>query len=138
MPKLNAIRITSVIIIIFSAYFYHLTLRFPAGAAMLPRGLLILLALCAVGLLVRSIMGKGGNESLGIKNYGRLLMGTSLLVLYILGINAIGYYIASSLFVILVTLLLGYRKWHYIAIAAIGFSVAVYVVFEYALKIPMP
>ncbi len=138
MPKLNALRVFSLAAIVFSAWFYTLTLKFPRGAAILPRALLILLAACAAGLLIRSCLGEHANESLGIKNRGRVLMGAVLFVLYVAGIYAVGYYLASLAFIVVLSGFLAYRKFLFMAVAALGYPLSIYVVFQIFLKIPMP
>ncbi|MCL2001112.1 MAG: tripartite tricarboxylate transporter TctB family protein [Planctomycetes bacterium] len=138
MPKLNALRVMTIASVAFSVWFYYLTLSYPRDAAMLPRGLLILFAACAAALFIRSCLGDNANERLGLKHPKRLLAGVAAAILYIAGVFALGYYLASALFIITLAVLLRYRNTVFIAIAAIFFPLSIYVVFQIFLKVPMP
>ena len=138
MSKFSAIRIASAGVIAIAVYAYYLTLGYPWGAAILPRILLVLLILCAGGLLYRGPGPDGVGQTMGMKNGGRVLLGSVLCIGYVLGIHGLGYYLASFLFVIVLALVLRYRKPLYIAIASIGYPLAIYAIFEMMLKIPMP
>lgn len=132
MPKLNAMRIVAILLLGLCGYFYYRTLDYPRGAAILPEALLFLLALCSIGLMIRS------GEKLEIKHPGRVLAGTGVCLLYMLAIVFIGYYAASAGIVVVMALILRYRKIPHIVIAAVGYPLAIYVIFEMLLKIPMP
>lgn len=136
MPKLTTMRIVSLFVIAIAGYAFYLTLGYPRGAAMLPRALLILLAICAATLIVRRPDGQG--ETLGIKHRARVLLGAALCIGYVLAIHGIGYYAASVVFVIVLAAVLRYRKYHWVAVTAIGYPLTIYLIFEYFLKIPMP
>lgn len=132
MPKLNAMRIVALFLLALSGYFYYLTLGYPRGAAILPEALLVLLALCSIGLMIRP--GSG----LDIKNPGRVLLGTGLFLAYMAAIFLVGYYAASTGIVVVMALVLRYRKIPHIIVAAAGYPLTIYIVFEMLLKIPMP
>ncbi|MCC8189860.1 MAG: tripartite tricarboxylate transporter TctB family protein [Planctomycetes bacterium] len=138
MRTVSTIRIVAVVVIAIAGYAFYLTLGYPRGAAILPRALTVLLALCAAALLVRGPGPDGVGRSLGIKHHGRVLFGAGLCVGYVAGIHVLGYYLASAVFVVALSQVLRYRKWAYVAATAIGYPLAIYLVFEYLLKIPMP
>lgn len=138
MSAFNATRATAVVVIVFCGFAYYLTLGYPRDAALLPRGLLIVLAVCAAALFVRSYAGNGKKDSFVLKNPRQLCIGAALAAAYVALIHVLGYYLASLLFIVAVTWLVGFRRPLLAGAVGILYSLGIYVAFEYLLKIPMP
>jgi hypothetical protein len=68
----------------------------------------------------------------------RLVTLAMLSLLYALGMEAIGFFTSTILFIPLAGLALGYRSWRGLAIATVGFIAVLYAVFGLLLQTPLP
>lgn len=136
MFTLTATRVTAACAFIGCAIGYAVTLTYPTGAARLPEGLLILMGLCSVILFLRK--PAGDEKPFLIKNPRSFLIGTALSFAYVTAIYVIGYYAASILFIVSLACSLRYKKRFVLVAVACLYALAIYVSFQFLLKIPMP
>ena len=118
----------------------------PAGAAMLPRAALWALSLLSVALLVRGVRARwiaasadaDGDVQPFMENPGRLLLGILAMALYIAGIEIVGFYISTAIFIPVTALVLGARNRLSIFMAGAGFLLFCYAVFSVLFERVLP
>lgn len=76
--------------------------------------------------------------NLVLRQKRQVLSCTGLAILYVLSIPYLGYYISSALFILAISLVLQFRSKLIPIIVAVAFPLAIYLVFEILLKIPVP
>ncbi|GIN14229.1 hypothetical protein J26TS2_40960 [Shouchella clausii] len=72
------------------------------------------------------------------KEVWMLLTVMGLILIYITVLEVLGFVIMTTLFILVCSRFLGYRKWLVNAITSIAFSVGVYWLFNYGLAIRLP
>tara|TARA_R110002110_G_scaffold138271_6_gene323927 strand:+ start:9286 stop:9795 length:510 start_codon:yes stop_codon:yes gene_type:complete len=118
----------------------------PAGAAMLPHAALWALSLLSVALLVRGVRARwiaasadaDGDVQPFMENPGRLLLGILAMALYIAGIEIVGFYISTAIFIPVTALVLGARNRLSIFMAGAGFLLFCYAVFSVLFERVLP
>mgnify|MGYP003149103657 FL=1 len=118
----------------------------PAGAAMLPHAALWALCLLSVALMIRGIRTRwvaGTADDAGevqpfMENPGRLLLGIVAMALYIAGIEIVGFYISTALFIPVTAFVLGARNKMSIFMAGAGFVLFCYAVFSVLFERVLP
>lgn len=68
----------------------------------------------------------------------KFLVLVPLLVLYVLSLDWFDYSISTFVFVLIIMLMIDLKNYKRAIIASLGFVIAIYVVFDYLLRIPMP
>lgn len=105
------------------------------GAAGYPRLLAGIMLALAVGLGFQ----RGTGEAMPTRRDGlRVLAAVGLLVLYYLTINALGYILSTSIFVLGMMLVMGIRKVWLLILMPLAFSILVFVVFYTLFGVPLP
>jgi len=135
--------VTGAVFFVISAGLLVNSIGLPAGAALLPRAALSALMLLSLLLSARGLRDKlaqrgDGKLSPFIQAPGRLLIGVLAMALYILGIETVGFYPATAIFVPATAYALGARKHLSIFLAGIGFLIFAYVVFDILFERVMP
>ncbi len=130
--------------IILSVYVYYLTLGFEVGKlsgsvgpATVPRLWAILLFLFSAALLYKKIKHPQKQEKKNrnsIKTFGLIL----LMTFYFLGMNYIGFYIATGIFLPAGILWMNYRNYIVITLTTAGFLLLSYYVIQIILQVPLP
>ncbi|MEQ8710339.1 MAG: tripartite tricarboxylate transporter TctB family protein [Rhodospirillales bacterium] len=118
----------------------------PAGAAMLPHAALWALSLLSVALMIRGIRARWMTASADdgeevqpfMENPRRLLLGILAMALYIVGIETVGFYISTALFIPLTAFVLGARNRLAIGMAGAGFVLFCYAVFSVLFERVLP
>ena len=115
----------------------------PTGVAMLPLWVLGTLFVLSCIMIVRGILNivpaQNGSKAIPfIVAPKRLAIGIIAMALYIIGIEVIGFYVTTALFIPLSALALGFRNFKLIAITTIGFLGFVYVVFSLIFERVLP
>lgn len=117
---------------------YVLAGRYPAAAAVFPRVVAVIMFLASVLLFVRTILrpvrvedSEGGMEL-------SVAVTIMLTFVYVFSIQFLGFFIASALFVPLVTWLLGYRRPILIAVVTAVFIGLLYLIFIRLVRTPLP
>lgn len=93
-----------------------------------PRLLLILLAIAAVFLILRSVIRSPGPAEAD-PAWGRLSAAAAVVAAYFVVFNEIGFVISSLLFLPLFSILLGYRRYFVTAVVAILLVIALWYLF---------
>lgn len=138
MAILNTTRVTAVVIMAFSAAVYHTASNYPREAALLPEGLAIILAICAAAMLIKSFFPGTKTDSFRLKNPRQFCLGAVLMAGYVVMIYVAGYYLASLLFIAVLTWAVGFKKPVLACAVGVLYGAGIYLAFEYLLKIPMP
>ena len=68
----------------------------------------------------------------------RFLILIPLLVLYVFSLDWLDYRISTFVFVLIIMLMIDMKNYKRAIVASLGFVIAIYVVFDYLLRIPMP
>jgi hypothetical protein len=110
------------------------TRSMPTGVAMLPLCALGTLLILSFILIIRGIVSaRQGKDSTEVRPFivapKRLATGIAAMALYILGIEVIGFYLTTALFMPLTAFALGTRNIRAIAIASISYLGFIYVIF---------
>ena len=105
----------------------------PISASFFPRFILISLIVCCSWLAIRSKM-----EPVPFPAPKYVLIGAIQIVCYVLLIIPIGYFIVTPVFLFVFPASIGYRKWKWLTILAVGGTVFAYVVFLKILGVPLP
>jgi putative tricarboxylic transport membrane protein len=150
---------SSLVLILFSLTFLVYTTRYPLddranpGPAVFPLLLGGVLLLLAVWQLIRAFLvprtqERGGEKGSKVKalkaffheNQGeaKVLILTSLLVLYILMIQWIGFFVSTFLLVILSSRLMEAKDWIRPILLSVGLGLFCYFLFEVWLKLSFP
>ncbi len=150
---------SSLVLILFSALFLVYTTRYPLddwenpGPAVFPLILGALLLLLAAGVLLRALLAPKAPDKAGapegrigsLKRFLRENQGeakvitlTALLVLYLLLMQWVGFFVATSLFVALVSRLVEDRGWGRPVALAAGVGLFSYLLFEVWIKLSFP
>lgn len=113
---------------------------YPGAAGLWPRVLSVALAALSVGVILRALArGPAAAEAPGLFDHpGRALLGFATLGAYVLGIDWLGYTLASLVFGIGLPLLLGYRDWRLLLPVVIGTLAFILLVFRFLLERPLP
>ncbi len=135
---INHSRAAAIVLFLFGALFYYIAESYPAEAASFPKALLLGLIFFSGLLFFRSYHFDLYKGHLVIQQKKQVLLCTGLAVLYVLSIPYIGYYISSTLFILAISLALQFRSKLIPIIVAVAFPLAIYLVFEILLKIPVP
>ncbi len=113
------------------------------GPGFFPFWISVISGVLAVGLLVQTSLSEAGEQRATKFIPERpavlrilLILGSLICVLFLL--NPLGFRLSLFLFLVFVPLGLGYRKWWFIVIFAIGGSFGVFHVFYYWLRLPLP
>ena len=148
MSKANII--AGIIGMAFSAFAFFQTLSFrqflnvPVGPEFFPRRLAVGLFICSAALVLQSLSKKNKNDKTAPtispldKNMQRLLLGIAIILVYALCWEPVGFIIATPLTMFVIMLLLGFRKYLYMALFSLAATAIVFSVFSYVLNITMP
>ncbi len=112
-------------------------MRSPAFFAIVNGGFLIF---CGLVLLVQSLVGKsaGSKPAEEPPALSRLLAVFFLLVVYVIGLRALGMVVSSVVMIMVMGLVLGYRNFRLLILIALVFPMVIYVLFEKVLLILLP
>ena len=112
----------------------------PAGVAILPMWVLGALFILSCIMIVRGLFKRasGAEGTPFIVEPKRLLIGIIAMALYIIGIEVIGFYVTTALFIPLTALALGFRNIKIITITSASFLGFVYVVFTLIFERVLP
>jgi hypothetical protein len=91
-----------------------------------------------MGTISDRIVTGSADEDAG--NFSPIRLGSVLvlLALYFVGINALGYYVATPLFVFFLLLALGVRSWKGLLVPTLSLVIIWSVLFHYVLGVPLP
>lgn len=131
------------IFLYINTYTFKFTTYHRANPQMWPRGILILLVLTSLLLIGKFLFGKSGEGAKKEKEkskivWSMMLKGILILLLYISLMKYIGYIASTLLFTAGAMFLLGNRKIVQLVIVPILTAAFIFLVFTYAMYIPLP
>jgi len=133
--------VCSVILLLFSFAAYYEATKFPLGTDAFPKAVLIVIIILAAIQLMLAFKPRhvaqqvSSTETLKVKQM--VAMG-ALLLIYIIGIQMIGYFIITPLFLIGSMYLLGRRDMKTIIIVTVSVVFIIYLVFRVFIYVPVP
>ena len=148
MKKANIV--SGIIGMAFSSFAFIQTLSFrqflnvPVGPEFFPRRLAVGLFICSTVLVLQSLLKKTTNDKPAPtispldKNMQRLLLGIAIIIIYALCLEPVGFIIITPLAMFAIMLLLGFRKYLFMALFALAATAIVFSVFSYVLNITLP
>lgn len=137
--KLNVF--IGIVIVLFSAFMYLLTGDMPKESALFPRGLIILFAILGILLSITSLKDKK-DSSKDIKTIfastKEALIGLGIITAYAVAINFVGFFIATTVFIVAFMIVYKQKSIRKIMITAVVLNLFIYLVFVYQLNVPLP
>ena len=114
------------------------TLTGGPGTRFLPLSLGLIIAVLGGAIALRPARGRAAEAPAGPG--GRLRLAGSLvgLVLYALAFERLGFLVSTSMFVALLLVFYGERRWPVVLAVAVGAAGATYAVFAWWLGVPLP
>ena len=133
-------RIVALAIIGISVFLFIQTGKFveddfgsPISATFFPRAILISLMACCGLLMITSKM-----DLVSFPALKKTAVAALMIVGYVLLIIPVGYFIVTPIFLFLLPLAVGYRKWGWLSLLALGGTAFSYAVFYKVLGVPLP
>lgn len=117
---------------------------FDAGAAYVPTGVGILMCLFSLPLIFKGIMhrlrtSESSSSAVALIDHpGRFMATVACCLIYYLAMPTVGFYTISTLFIILLALILGERRPSVVLGITVGFISLLYGLFALVLKRPLP
>ncbi|MDZ4164491.1 MAG: tripartite tricarboxylate transporter TctB family protein [Smithellaceae bacterium] len=138
--------IASILATILAAVFYYYTLSLAEAAYQLPRILIAVIVLLAIGMFLEAYLKyrreRAGKETREVPeegiNYKRAAVFALLIFAYILAINPLGYFVTTPVFIIGALYYLKAARMRTILIITVCFTVFVYLLFVKFLHLPIP
>lgn len=128
----------SAVLLALSAAVLVYSNSFEATAAKFPRLVAIGTIICAVLLLLFALKEKAPGSGMPWRQYGNVAVLAGVLILYAILMPLIGYILSSLMVFAAVSVFLGARKISTITIVDLCTTGAVYVIFRFLLKVPLP
>lgn len=137
------------VLLIVSISLFPMTLKFPDTAGLFPQFILIVLGILGVYTLYDGVkctkrerkLLEEGEEVTSIFSWqaNKLpLTGYAIIVLYILAIKPIGFFVSTTVFMIVYMLFLNMKKPLVIALVTLGVDFFIYFLFVMQLKLNLP
>jgi hypothetical protein len=131
---------------ILAGYFFFKGYSMPSSAALFPQlvaGLVFLLSGAMVFQSLREAKNRSGEPASGAAveqkiHVPRVILFTALIALYIFLIPRIGYFVATPLFMVVMYMFLRAIGFFRAILISLGFSVFIYFLFIWFLKLPIP
>ncbi|WP_234346816.1 tripartite tricarboxylate transporter TctB family protein [Halomonas sp. G11] len=117
---------------------------FDAGAAYVPMGVGILICLFSLPLIFKGVMQRlrtteSSSSAVALIDHpGRFMATVACCLIYYLAMPTVGFYTTSTLFIILLALVLGERRPSVVLGITVGFIILLYGLFAIVLKRPLP
>jgi hypothetical protein len=109
------------------------------GAGYFPFYMGLLLAISSAGVLYQALLGKHKNTDVFVDStqVKRVLAVLIPAIVYVLGIQVLGIYVASAAYIALFMIVLGKYPWIKSVIAALAVSTIFFLMFEVWFKVPL-
>lgn len=135
--------ISGIAFLIFGCTVVWVGSGFDAGAAYVPMGVGILMCLFSLPLVFKGVVQTQQNGGLScaaalIDHPGRFMATVACCLIYYLAMPTVGFYSTSTLFIILLALVLGERRPIVVLGITVGFIILLYGLFAMVLKRPLP
>ena len=138
--------IIGMLLIVFSGWFWYLSLAFPEAAQMFPQLFLTVTFLLSALLLISSVVEQSKRIRKGelregdgfLKQFVLPSKAYCIMVLYIVGIRSIGFFVATSVFMAAFMYFLKVRKPFILLGVTAGMDLFLYAMFCVGLKLSLP
>ncbi len=132
--------ICSITALLISAFLTVQSFQYPAESSHFPRFLTILMTFLSVMMVFRNWKSQNTDNSSGFKSteLKTLFIVVTLTILYVLGIYYIGYFVSTTLFLVIMMRSFGHPKPFAMALAVFIFLATVYVLFVVFLGMHLP
>jgi putative tricarboxylic transport membrane protein len=139
-----------VVLVFVSVFLYSRTYAFAGGAALFPRGILLLLVFFAVWIVIGGIKKtkkmrreeevryKGEEERLTFRLLGSPMSAFFIAVVYVMLLAIIGFFPATILFLTGYLWYGGVRDWKAYALTVAGLNLFIYLLFVLQLNVRLP
>ena len=137
-------RIIGILLLLFSIYVWLTANAFPPSnsigpeADFFPKITATILGILSVLLVFKKEETAGGIFTLQRGSILHFIGGFISLIIYVILIPTIGFFISTVLVTLVWMLLMGIRKWVILISVSILLSVAVVLLFEYVMNVPIP
>lgn len=145
---MNSNRVISILLLIISCYIFFVANGYPIrstaepGAGFFPKVISIILAFLAILLFFQKPFSHSEDpvqqKKFEKNDFIRFLLVFLAFVLLIIIAPHVGFFIASSIFIITWMVLMKEKNWTFILILAFGFSIGITLLFEKLLGVPIP
>lgn len=142
--KVNSDIVAGLIMIAFGAFFLRETTKFPVPeAAIFPQVALILLILLSIPLVVKGIIStcqkdKETGRGFPLKEFAGPVIALIMASIYVVGMQTIGFFPSTAIFLPLAIILLGQRSVGIIITTTVGIELFIYFLFVTQLKVYIP
>jgi len=109
------------------------------GSGYFPFWIGVILSISGAGVFYEALLGKKKNTEVFVdrEQLGRVLSVLIPALVYVLGVQVLGIYVASTIYIALFMVILGKYSWVKSVIAAVGVNVFFYCMFEVWFKVPL-
>lgn len=136
---------TAIILLIFCLVVYTLTLSFPLKAAIIPKLMVYILSTCCILILIKNIYVKRNDDEEPFQDvdWKKWLISICIWLIYIWLIPRMGFWIASGLFIVIITSYLemdsfNLKEFKLPLIFGIAFTLGCYLIFAKLFGMYMP
>ena len=135
----NHDRVASVIFFVATTFLYYHVGSFPEEAAFYPRMVIGLMVVLSVLMFVKSWLKSGRSRTFEpfFIHHKRFLLSTLMALAYIAGVQYLGYYSASLVFIPAAAWALGYRNRFVMAGTTVCYLLFIFVVFDQLFDRPL-
>lgn len=140
--------IISIILIAFIGFYAFLTINLPArnlpntlGIDFMPWILVICLSLLSILLLLKAIFGRTvekGDSTISLKEGLGVLFLTAIIFVYVKAICLFGFIIITPIFIAVLMLFTGSRKWKEVVIVSLVATFGIYLFFQKIFQVLLP
>lgn len=140
--------IISIILIAFIGFYAFLTINLPArnlpntlGIDFMPWILVICLSLLSILLLLKAIFGRTvekGDSTISLKEGLGVLFLTAIIFVYVKAISLFGFIIITPIFIAVLMLFTGSRKWKEVVIVSLVATFGIYLFFQKIFQVLLP
>lgn len=140
--------IISILLIVFTGFYAFLTINLPArnlpntlGSDFMPWILVICLSLLSILLLLKAIFGRTvekGDSTISLKEGLGVLFLTAIIFVYVKAMSLFGFIIITPIFIAVLMLFTGSRKWKEVVIVSLVATFGIYLFFQKIFQVLLP
>lgn len=126
--------------VFWTSYSYRHAVLYVYGPNVFPQVVSILLAICAIVLIVRALQGKflSQLEHIDPQGFVRMMIAVGLCIAYLFLMHVIGFAIATCIFLFVLMTFLQQEGMVKRIVSSVSVSLVVWAIFRYFLVIPIP
>lgn len=134
--------IYSTLMVLVAIFFFVFSANFEGNARLWPKLFSIILILLSTGLIIETtIKAKHHKQKVNTMNLRKnlyVIYIAIIMLIYLLIMRIIGFLVLTPIFVGIVLWILNYRKVKTIILLSTTFTIAILIVFQFMLNIPLP